>query len=322
LLPANGSEIDGVIGFSATAPWDYNSPAGISAGQIDFLGTAEHEITHALGRVLGRQFGVNDLLDLFDYSSPGHLAVSQPGYFSIDGGRTDLKNFATSGDLSDWTGSSVPPDANDAFATPGQVSTFTSTDFKEMDVLGFSLNLPSANNIALPALTTYQQMYAVPPSSTELWILKEFDTVQSIYGQSIGVQDAAVYMYQALGQALADKSDTGSTAFKTTWGPLAISTDATFAAQAYASVFGAQGTQPHIQHFIDQVNFFNSIYTASGAFETDANQIDLLARGAVYGQMLGIKAENPVAMASAASALTDMALVGVSGQHDMTHHFI
>ena len=67
------------------------------------------------------------------------------------------------------------------------------------------------------------------------------------------------------GQALADGSDTGSTAFKSTWGPLTISSDATFVTQAYTNVFAASGTAAQIQHFVDQLNFYRSIYTAYGA---------------------------------------------------------
>jgi len=220
----------------------------------------------------------------------------------------------------------APPDAFDWMETPNQVNTFSLTDVREMDVLGFSLNfgalgLPSADNVALPALTTYQKMYGVSPSSGELWVLKNFDAQQSLYGQSIGL-DAVVYMYSALGQALATGSDTGSTAFKSTWGPLTISSDGTFVTQAYTNVFGAPGTAAQNQHFVDQLSFYKSIYTASGAFGTNANEIDLLARGAIYGQMIGIKAENPTALASAASAPADTSLVGVSAQHDITHAFI
>jgi hypothetical protein len=328
-LPANNPAIDGAIGFSATAPWDFNQADGISPGAFDFMATAEHEITHALGRVLGLQFiqfGVRDLLDLFDYSSPGHLAVSQPGYFSIDGGRTALNHFSTSGDFGDWSGI-LGVDANNAIATRGQVNPFTSTDLTEMDVLGFNLNwgapgLPLADNVVLPALTTYQKMYGVSPSSSELWILKNFDAAQSLYGQSIGVQDAVVYMYSALGQALADGSDTGSTAFKSTWGPLTNASDTTFVTQAYTNVFGTSGTAAQNQHFVDQLHFYKSIYTASGAFGTNANEIDLLARGAIYGQMIGVKAENPTAALAAASAPADISLVGVSAQHDITHSSI
>jgi hypothetical protein len=100
-------------------------------------------------------------------------------------GKTDLHNFAACGNLSDWAGSSVPPDANDGVATPGQVSTFTLTDFAEMDALGFSLNLPLANNVALPAMETYQSMYGSAPTSTESWVLKEFDAARSVGGSAL-----------------------------------------------------------------------------------------------------------------------------------------
>ena len=289
LLPANAPGIDGAIGFNAMpSTFDFNPNDGISPGLYDFVGTALHEITHVVGRVLGLQFGVKDLMDLFDYSSPGHLATSQPGYFSIDG-KTLLNYFSTSGDLADWSGT-AGADANNAFVSPGHANPFTLTDFGETGVLGFNLNLPSANNVVLPALATYQSMYGALPSSSELWNLKVFDAAHSLYGQNIGVLDASVYMHEALGMAMASGSDTGSTAFKGTWGPQAISSDATFVAQAYAHVFGTQGNQAQIQHFVDQVNYFEHIYTASGAFGS-ADNIDLLARGAVYGQMVGIEAE-------------------------------
>ena len=203
LLPANSPTIDGAIGFSATQPWDFNPNDGISPGHYDFMATAEHEITHAIGRVLGvpqPPFQVPDLLDFFNYSSPGHLAVSLPGYFSIDGGKTVLNYFSTpptSADFADWSGT-LSVDANNFRAIPGQVNLFTSADFIEMDVLGFNLNwgapgLPLADNVALPALNTYQKMYGVSPSSSELWVLKNFDATQSLYGQSIGVQDVDIH---------------------------------------------------------------------------------------------------------------------------------
>ena len=95
-----------------------------------------------------------------------------------------------------------------------------------------------------------------------------------------------------------------------------------FSTLAYNLVFGHPGTTAQIQHFVDQLNFYESIYTASGAFGTDANRIDLLARGAIFGQMLGVNAELPAAGAIAATAVTDTTLVGVSAQHDMAHGLI
>ena len=164
-------------------------------------------------------------------------------------------------------------------------------------------------------------MYQVIPSAAELLILTGFDVKQYEFALQAHFQDPLIYVYSALGQALATGSDTGSTLFKDTAGPLHIPSDATFVTEGYNIVFGHPGTQAQIQHFIDQLNFYKTIYTASGAFG-DANQIDLLARGAIFGQMLGVKAELPAAGVAAATAVTDTTLVGVSAQHDMAHGFV
>jgi hypothetical protein len=130
----------------------------------------------------------------------------------------------------------------------------------------------------------------VPPSATELGVLSQFTTAQYSYGQQIGVMDPAIYAYQAVGVALA------STAahFQNTFGPFnptypaSPAGDARFVTDAYSNVFGHPGTSAQVQHFVDQVSFFETLYTAAGGFGTAAD-IDLLARGAVYGQMLGIE---------------------------------
>ena len=309
-------------GLIKRCPGTSNPSNGISPGSYDFVGAALHEITEAVGRqILPTSL---DLLNLFHYAAPGQFGTGlQQDYFSIDGGKTNLDFFAFPfGDKGDWA-VHTPPDANDASQGTGQVLQFSLTDLVEMDVIGFNLNwgapgLPLADNVALPA--TDHLSKNVQCVSSELWVLKNFDAAQSLYGQSIGL-DAVVYMYSALGQALADGSDTGSTAFKSTWGPLTISSDATFVTHAYTNVFAASGTAAQIQHFVDQLNSYKSIYTASGAFGTNANEIDLLARGAIYGQMIEVKAETPTAVTAAASAPADTSLVGISGQHDTTQPF-
>jgi hypothetical protein len=71
------------------------------AGEAEFVGVAEPEIAHALGRTV--EFGTAStptILDLFRFSAPGVLATSptEVSYFSEDGGVTPLKYF-------DWTNS-------------------------------------------------------------------------------------------------------------------------------------------------------------------------------------------------------------------------
>jgi autotransporter passenger strand-loop-strand repeat protein len=104
--------------------------------------------------------------------------------------------------------------------------------------------------------------------------------------------DPNVYAFEALGVALA----TGQH-FQNEFGPsnpaYPVSTigDIHFVDDAYTSVFGHAGTPAQVQHFADQLSFFEGLYTAAGTFGSQSN-IDLLARGAVYGQMLGIEQES------------------------------
>jgi hypothetical protein len=137
------------------------------------------------------------------------------------------------------------------------------------------------------ALAVYLAMNSAPPNDATIANLIGFETTQYDYGSSIGVSDPLIYMWQALGQALCE----GAASFASSFGPLALQQDATFAMQAYEATFGFSAGQAQVDHFVQQVNYFESIYTESGAYGTDPARIDLLARGAVYGQMLGISAE-------------------------------
>lgn len=168
-------------------------------------------------------------------------------------------------------------------------------------------------NTSMPSTIVYNQMYGIAMStSKEFDILAAFSANQLNFGTKIGVQDATVYVYEALGQALASGNDTGLTTFANTFGPAAIPNDTTFVQTAYQDVFGQLGGAAQIQHFVNQVNFFKTIYTQNppaGATTPDA--IDLLARGAVYGQMLGVAVQNGFGnyVANSAAFLQDLATV-------------
>ena len=174
-LLSSAITINGYIGFSNTASFAYNTSNGVAAGQYDFFGAAAHEITEIMGRMLGvgqtlGGFVPNTYfpLDLFHYSAPGTRTFSgtQPGYFSPDGGTTNLGNFNTTsgGDFGDWA-PSVGHDSFLAFTASGFVNPVTSSDLREMDVLGFTLG-NGTTGPSLPAVPAPPTLHA--PSLTKL----------------------------------------------------------------------------------------------------------------------------------------------------------
>lgn len=99
LLPANLAASDGTFTFGTSFTYALNPSDRAVAGEYDFIGIAEHEITEIMGRIPGldtESFPYNLPFDLFRYTAPGTLAVDDNGagvYYSIDGGQTDLMNF-------------------------------------------------------------------------------------------------------------------------------------------------------------------------------------------------------------------------------------
>ena len=165
-LAPNGTSVDGYVGFAGSAnTFDYNNADGVTAGQYDFYGVVLHEITEVMGRqtMNGQSFvgtTAYEPLDLFHYSAPGVHVFSgtQAGYFSADGGATNLANFNTNpgGDFGDWASTKI--DAMNAFGIPGAIEPMTAADITAMDVLGWNLasgssGLPPSPPSSQPDLT-------------------------------------------------------------------------------------------------------------------------------------------------------------------------
>jgi hypothetical protein len=153
-ISPTGTEIDGYIGVSNTAPLDFSQPT--ASGYYDAIGALEHEISAVMGRVdaVGSIYGsgVYTPLDLFRYSAPGVRATSASApspYFSIDGGVTNLGNYSTVSDYADWNYSSVRGDAYGG-ATLGTTLAMSPNDLIEDAVLGYNF---TAAGLAAAKLT-------------------------------------------------------------------------------------------------------------------------------------------------------------------------
>jgi len=137
VIGASGA-IDGYVGFSSTAAFDYDISNGVSAGTYDFMAVVAHELSEVMGRIFGDASFLP--LDLFHYASPGHIQLfgTQPGYFSIDGGVTNLRSFNTdpNADFSDWA-SNAGNDPFRAYAVSGIVMPVSDADLAVLDAIGY-----------------------------------------------------------------------------------------------------------------------------------------------------------------------------------------
>lgn len=155
-------QIDGQINFNTYyfnnpnyASVSYNlDPSSISGLHFDFVGTALHELTHALGRISSSTAQVNggaefSPFDLFKYAAPGQLYTGQSNvtpYFSTDGGQTTLATFAAA-DPADWqAGSPLTPHDAFALSTAG-AATISGVDLKALGAIGFATGAPSVGAV-------------------------------------------------------------------------------------------------------------------------------------------------------------------------------
>ena len=187
LLDDDRKKLDGYIVIneltgSSAAGWDYDAlrSGDITNDKIDFLSVAMHEIGHVLGfvsgiddngwlkvltesRDKGKEIKSDDFkfaspLDLFRYSDSsaarGELDLSTGGnpFFSIDGGNTNLGNFAN-GEHTDFGGdgyqaSHWQQNSSQGIMNPilpvGNRKDISTLDLTAMDAIGWDIN-PSAS---------------------------------------------------------------------------------------------------------------------------------------------------------------------------------
>ena len=136
------ASVNGYVGFSSTLNFAYNDSNGVAANQYDFFDVVAHEFSEVMGRQMfdGGGGNVYEPLDLFHYSAPGvhDFSGTTAGYFSANGGTTNLGSFNTNpnGDFGDWA-SSVGANSYLAFTGSGAVDPVTANDLTEMNVLGW-----------------------------------------------------------------------------------------------------------------------------------------------------------------------------------------
>lgn len=167
--------VDGYVGFSSSYGFTYNNSNGVASGTYDFNGIVLHELTEVMGRGLfvgNDGIGPNSYtpLDLFHYSSQGtrDFSGTTAGYFSLDGGTTNLDRFNTNpnGDFGDWA-SSAGNDSFLAFSNSGVVNAVSQADIREMNVLGYN---EAGASIAAPGTTVFIGNFDGNPDADIVWV--------------------------------------------------------------------------------------------------------------------------------------------------------
>lgn len=173
---------DAQIAFTNRVSWDFDPADGISAGQLDFVGVATHEIGHAFGFLSGvdvldanspstacpsycrdDQFSYVTPFDLFRRSDASRAASASLGqtvidwtagttakYFAIDGNSSTafLSTGLFRGDVrqaSHWKDgdlSGITLGIMDPTFATGQLGVISSLDLLALDVIGYDTSAP------------------------------------------------------------------------------------------------------------------------------------------------------------------------------------
>jgi hypothetical protein len=149
-LSSSMPQFDDTVTLNSNLAWTFDPNNRAVAGQYDAIGALEHEISEgAFGRIQalgmtgqGQEQNWNGWyapLDLFRYSSSGVRDLTPgSGYFSIDGTHLlqQYNNPVNGGDAADWLPSIQGDSYGDAYT--GTVGAVTSTDLRELDILGWN----------------------------------------------------------------------------------------------------------------------------------------------------------------------------------------
>jgi hypothetical protein len=161
--------------------------------------------------------------------------------------------------------------------------------------------LSQVADTTIPALAVEGSMYGAVGSSAEVTMLTtQFLPAQVTNAISHGL-NPVVYASEALGLAFAFGNETGSTAFATGFGPArpdmpnSTAGDATYAAAASSAIFSAASTTNLVNAIAGWVANWKAFYSSHsipGISNPTAAQIDLAARGAAWGDAVGVGLAN------------------------------
>jgi endoglucanase len=156
-------------------------------------------------------------------------------------------------------------------------------------------------NTTIPAVAVEGSMYGAVGSSAEVTLLTTGFLPAQVANAVQNGFNPLVYASETLGLAFAFGNETGSTAFITNFGPTnaflpnTAAGDAAFTSAAVKAIFGSAATANLETAMNGWVANWKAFYTANGIpsiVAPNANQIDLSARAAAWGDAVGVALDN------------------------------
>ena len=190
--------------------------------------------------------------------------------------------------------SSLPQDQ--ATTVANAINSGAQTEFQYVNSL-----LSQVANTTFPAVAVEASMYGAVGTSAEVTALAtQFLPAQVENATKYGF-NPLVYSTEALGLVFAFNNETGSTAFATGYGPSnatmpnSTAGDLAFAAAASNGIFGAASTSTLVNAINNYVSNWKAFYSNNGIpgiVNPSADQVDLAARGAAWGDAVGLGLAN------------------------------
>jgi probable HAF family extracellular repeat protein len=153
-------------------------------------------------------------------------------------------------------------------------------------------------NTTIPAVVVEASMYGATGTSAEITsLVVDFLPAQVANATSHGL-NPQVYACEVLGLVFAFGNETGSTSFATNFGPLnsmmpnTTAGDAAFAVAASNAINGSASMANLVDVMISTWKAFYTAHGLPGSVTPTADQIDLAARGAAWGDMVGVALAN------------------------------
>jgi hypothetical protein len=156
-------------------------------------------------------------------------------------------------------------------------------------------------NTTIPAVAVEASMYGAVGTSVEVTALATQFLPPQVANAVSHDLNPQVYASEALGLVFAFGNENGSTGFATNFGPSHAGTlnsivgDAAFAAAASTVIFGSASTATLVNAIQNYVTNWKAFYTSNGvpgSAHPSADQIDLAARGAAWGDAIGVELAN------------------------------